>query len=91
MIIFKIKRKEYGIDIDPYQYILYEKVKRVAGEEDWVKLGYYNDLFYLLLKITRLQLIDKQKAKDLESAIKSTLRELSTSISNALETLHANK
>jgi len=55
MFTFKIKRTEYEIEVDEWNYILKKKGKEnKQGEMQYIVLGYYGDLFYLLLKMMKL-------------------------------------
>lgn len=71
----------YKIETDERQYIF---SKHVRGG-DWEVLGYYHDLYFLLLKLIKIGCIDNRKARDLESLIKDTLKSLKTSILSAVE------
>lgn len=77
---FKIKRTEYKIEVDVYQYTLSRLYKNT-----WIVLGYYNDIHYLLLKLLKLGCMEVKKVNDIEEMIKKSLSILKTSILSQFE------
>lgn len=79
-MMFKHKRTEYQILADEFQYTLYKRVKT-----DWQVIGYYNDIFNLLIKLVRIGCIGNNKASDIESMLKESLTLLKKSVLSSIE------
>ena len=87
---FKHKRTEYKIEIDEFQYILSRKTVPRKNKEDrginWVTLGYYNDVNYLLLKLLRLGLVETSDYADIKEMFKTGLKDLNKTLVNLIGT-----
>lgn len=82
---FKYKRSEYKIDVDVYQYTLYKRLKdNTKGKEQWETYGHYNDIYYLLLKLMRIGLIDQKDYQDIRQMLRGSLQLLSNTMEKAL-------
>lgn len=82
---FKYKRSEYKIDVDRYQYSLCKRLKdHEDGSEQWEVYGYYSDVYYLLLKLLRIGLIDQKDCKDIRQMIQDSLQLLTNTLEKAL-------
>lgn len=88
MFKFKIKRTDYAIETDEYQYILKKRLKDDKnGEEQYSVLGYYKDLFYLLSKLVKMGAMSSGQGNDLDKFIRRVLNTLQTSLETAIEAL----
>lgn len=87
-MIFKHKRSIYRITTDQYQFILCrgkQVLKEGIVETEWTTLGYYNDVYYLLLKLLKLGCMEDKTAKDLYMLINNTLESLKKSILTVID------
>lgn len=82
LVEFMVKKTKWRIDITPYSYILRSlHIPRDKSKEAvWMVEGYYNDLFYLLLKLFKMGALAQKQHKDITNAIKHTLNTLEKSI-----------
>ena len=82
---FKFRNKEYKVERDSHQFILFEKYIGEKGDVEYNTIGYYKDPYYLIQKLVSLNLLTDKTAKSMLSELHATCNELSKALLNAFE------